>query len=76
MNVPIAEPLAPAEDQFKFNLNWEKSNLDGSLMSLCDFLDGEVYDGLDEHNKKLLSDQYAAMKMYSTVLGKRIAQYL
>ncbi len=53
----------------------EKRELDAKRSKLSAFLDGEIYLTLDEAEQDLLVEQMILMKMYSEVLGQRIARW-
>ena len=63
-------------EEFKYNLLYEKSNLDGNIISLVDFLESPNSVKLTDTETSLLIKQRGVMKQYSSILESRIKQYL
>jgi len=53
----------------------EKKELDEKIAKLDQFVDGDVYDDLDEEEQDRLTRQREAMGDYSDVLGERIEAF-
>jgi len=53
----------------------EKAELDDKIAKLAAFFGANIFRGLDIAEKARLSSQHAAMKIYSQVLGERIAVF-
>lgn len=53
----------------------EKAELDTKLDMLQDFLTTATFEGLDDEQKDLLTQQAEAMTTYSSILFKRISTF-
>lgn len=53
----------------------EKKDLDEKLTKLLNFVLTDTYDQLDREEKRRLGTQAHYMRMYSDVLGQRIAAF-
>lgn len=54
----------------------EKAELDAKLEKLTAFIGGETYRTLDEAERERLNRQKWAMKLYTDILGERIAAFV
>ena len=54
----------------------EKTELDAKLSRLDDFLRSEKFESLTERQKSLMHSQQNHMRLYSDVLGMRIADFM